>query len=398
MISSKTSESKRFLQFISSFILLWVLLFSQSSCTHTDSVDMEVDITKAMETNAKLMLSDYCDSIYYIQPEYVPEAIPGSYRKVELVNDRVIIVDTHQRIFIYTTEGKLLTYINKKGRGPGEYINILSITAIDDYIYFIDNDEYILKYSMAGEFIKRIRPDARFLEIKAFNGQLVLYTMPPFTIQNKGKRISIYDTDLNELKKVHPAGIEEQDIDPGQGVHAFINLYEMDGALAIFEKGINKIYKMSPDFRIQEYLDLILAGSEDATADEQFTNIKLPQIDAVYETNSYLYIEGSKDAYRKTVLYSKADQSGVNLVFNYDIIDSGFTNDIDGGYPFWPREQSPSGLLYTWFNPIRFSLKFQDSYFDEIRVKHPDLKKAFRTLMENADDTTNPVIMVVCPK
>ena len=96
-----------------------------------------------------------------------------------------------------------------------------------------------------------------------------------------------------------------------------------------------------------------------------------------------------------SVFYNKLNQTGGNVVFNYDVIDNGFHNDYDGGYPFWPTRQIDEKIFISWVDPFRFRKKHENEYFRTLEPIHEDLHKKLEENLNELDSLSNQWIMVV---
>jgi len=55
------------------------------------------------------------------------------------------------------------------------------------------------------------------------------------------------------------------------------------------------------------------------------------------KNSNFIFIDTRFEVYRKCIIYSKKYTSCYNVVFNYEIYDNGFHNDLDGGIPSCPK-------------------------------------------------------------
>ena len=72
-------------------IALVSFCFVFASCSDIDKTDnlVSINLLPFLKQDIRVNLSDCIDSIFYIQPEFTIEAIPGSYKKVKLIEDKV---------------------------------------------------------------------------------------------------------------------------------------------------------------------------------------------------------------------------------------------------------------------------------------------------------------------
>lgn len=86
-----------------------------------------------------------------------PEKYLGTVKRLYVKNDKIVIVSTG-KIFIYSLKnGQLLSLIDKKGKGPGEYQTIDDIYLEADLIYVLDRlNRTIWKYDFNGNYTGKI--------------------------------------------------------------------------------------------------------------------------------------------------------------------------------------------------------------------------------------------------
>jgi hypothetical protein len=80
----------------------------------------------------------------------------GRVTKVLFHNDKMIILDERMNLYVFDIKGNFLNPIGKEGRGPGEYLELRDFD-MDEFgnIYILSYKE-ILKFSIEGDYIKRI--------------------------------------------------------------------------------------------------------------------------------------------------------------------------------------------------------------------------------------------------
>lgn len=91
-------------------------------------------------------------------PEY---GFSGAISKITYSNDRYYVLDgprALKRLFIFDNQGKIITKIDKRGRGPEEYLSIADFSVKNDTIYILDNLKVqIVEYDLQGQHL-RSRP------------------------------------------------------------------------------------------------------------------------------------------------------------------------------------------------------------------------------------------------
>jgi len=143
--------------------------------------------------------------------ETTKDYILGNVQRVILYKDKLIILDMRwPSIFVLNVNtGKIETYINRKGKGPGESNNICDIAFDDKLEQILAFNDYkkLLYFDLNGNFLKEENIDGLFDNISYNNGNIIFYHLSggyscfPHTVRiyNPAKKSWIK---LGEEKKV----------------------------------------------------------------------------------------------------------------------------------------------------------------------------------------------------
>lgn len=118
-------------------------------------IDLAGNINK---TTTPSTLNDYFDITQIIQLETSENFLLSDITFVGTNDNELILNDKNAVYFIDKKSGKLLSKIDRKGNGPGEYIQIYSTnTDKDGNIIVLDpSKKILLKYTRNGDFITSI--------------------------------------------------------------------------------------------------------------------------------------------------------------------------------------------------------------------------------------------------
>lgn len=127
-------------------IILSTLIFILLSCGSREKTDIRiearfkgaVDLSDIMNRPERLVLSN---------PDTV---VVGAIKKIIADAGRFYLSDG-MSIHVYTDEGVFLFKIDRRGRGPGEYFDIMDFCLCDNSIYIIDRSPKLLKYGLDGQ-------------------------------------------------------------------------------------------------------------------------------------------------------------------------------------------------------------------------------------------------------
>lgn len=133
-----------------------VIFFSCSKQEKGDGVNLGSTVFKWEYSNKEL--ASLFDSIEYITIEPHPDGLFKNADKLMIYDNKYIIFDCfgQNQLNVFDKEGHFLYNLRKKGRGPGEYVEIRNFTVANNRIYLIDNrlNKLLIYDAIDGHFIE----------------------------------------------------------------------------------------------------------------------------------------------------------------------------------------------------------------------------------------------------
>ncbi len=168
---------------------------------------------EAIESNIEIISVSPDDVVPFLYDKYVvesailplqkkPENYLGVVNRLYVKNNLIAIVSTG-KVFIYSlNNGELLSMINKKGKGPGEYQTIDDIFLETDLIYVLDRlNRAIWIYDFKGNFVEEI--DTRltgYTFTKTATQHFSIYTNSDRS-EKSDYRLNFYSSRQSEITK-----------------------------------------------------------------------------------------------------------------------------------------------------------------------------------------------------
>jgi hypothetical protein len=120
----------------------------------------------------------------------------------------------------------------------------------------------------------------------------------------------------------------------------------------------------------------------------------------VIETDIFLFfnIILMEKRYSKRILYNKTTRKSKDIIFNLDLHDWGFHNDIDGSIPFWPKGKISQNILYDYITPEELKELMSHPYYENIEVKNNEKHQIIKNYLDSAVEDANPIIFFVTTK
>ena len=143
----------------SSVLILLSSLILTLSCNKTKE-DNLVYIFPEQEMTA----SDFIDQSRYVQLETTDACILSTIDAIRQYKDMIAIL-SDRKIFLFTSQGKFLTKIDRLGNGSEEYNTINDFQIYDDNVYVLSGiQNKLLEYTLEG----RVRGSASSMSVLRF--------------------------------------------------------------------------------------------------------------------------------------------------------------------------------------------------------------------------------------
>ncbi|TKG94746.1 6-bladed beta-propeller [Puteibacter caeruleilacunae] len=154
-------------------VLITSLFFS---CTNNPNTQHQKKDLPTIHLSEVYQSEDYYNifkSFKYIPLETTPECLIGNIEKIEMLDDHLIIFDRFvtKKIFVFNINGKFITTLGERGKGPGEYsmLSDFDISPDGKSIFLLDRGpRRIMQFNNKFEHIKTFAYDfytSRFLNL-----------------------------------------------------------------------------------------------------------------------------------------------------------------------------------------------------------------------------------------
>ena len=136
-----------FMSILQSFYYFYITLISSLffvSCSASNEVEDKLSEAKEIKlVSAKadktMPLSELFEIEAYIPLETRDDVFIGEISQLIVANNTIWILDNMvEQVLGFSEEGKLITVINQKGEGPGQYLRISDVSVTDNAIYVYD--------------------------------------------------------------------------------------------------------------------------------------------------------------------------------------------------------------------------------------------------------------------
>ena len=410
-------------------LLLCAILLGGSCSRQVDESAMHcINIEEAIENISEEKLSKYVSSLKYTPIETNDSALLGNIGRNFFTNDSLIFIVSPQVmrcIHIFTHDGKYIRDIGSKGNGPGEYTGVRSMSVIPEKnALFVEGGVKALSYSLEdGKCISECWINEFFDKskdvIQSFKGrESVAYNISMWNIVHHDGHIYTVAGDNITLEQYFMELMPDFSLDtlvPMRQTTLGVGMPRVVcGQIYLYSDNINVIHGLQDTIYTWENNSLtprILIDFGNIPSITTMPQIKkthsflhprtwhlrgqfgqiVPSLTRIFaETDRFIIssvflpediVKQNNLKTYSEFLYDKKIRKTKLIKHSEDLGGGAFTNDIDGGMPFWPIKHI-GNKLYQFVDAGTF-IEMSEKY------NSPRMKEIAATLTEES----NPVMI-----
>ena len=369
------------------------------SITSLGQVIQTVSIGDALKKSSTVHLSDLASDIEYIQLETNDQCLLGQgVHLIAINNDDLIVPSTV--FYRFGTDGKFKNRISRKGKGPGEFVEIggYSFDSDNKAFYVIDRLGKVMKFSLDGQLISEHRASLGLYSLMLDEDRVFNFYPARFTGMPDGYRVIINDLQGEPLRKLLTLDRQSRD-DVKMLSLQNSRLYQYEDSTTIWEGLCDTVYRITSSYEVipRYIMDLgkrkipgVLSVST-LSPDYRKERDKYCMLMGLVESEHQLFLEVADRGEYKRLIWNKHTETCGSIPK-----DARLFNDIDGGPDFWPMGVTRDGRMF-----IILQIPFLKEYLklkSEDLVKYPDRQREFKRMLDNCNLNDNPIIMLISPK
>ncbi len=398
-----------------------------------------IDIVGNLGTYRQIPMSELIEEVEYIPLETAPNFLVGRTDYVIVTDDRIFIEGisgTTSFCFAFTRQGEFISDIGRTGRGPGEwpYVSGMSVDQKNKIIY-LDTLDKVFEYTWDGKFVRDLEKpnfeegevyqgrtsEVYFLKDNLFVGHLDNYSGKNpnnwIVFDDTGEIVKAFDNHIR-IEKDEFGASYLRSTDPARVSNRMYVKEPINDTLYC----LNERHELAPAcvFDLGKYafpLDVYLRWG-DMTQIYSSSSII---IDSFVPTQNNIFFVTwlgndmgipTPPGISKTIVVfnqvAEGNDSG-DVMGLYDIgsgktelLDRdpvtrrlGLVNDLDGGLSFWPKyyNDSEKVLVDVW-NAYEMKDLLTEEYFVAHPARDPAAHARLREMLKNLKETDNPVIVI----
>lgn len=363
-----------------------------------------IDLEKNLNKTKSVLISNIGKKLEYIPLETTPKSLIKRIYEIRFSGPYIFINDM-EKILQFSKDGKFVRQVGANGRGPGEYIHVISfcIDEIQKRIMIIAwGMSYILEFDFDGHYIRTFK--TAFLSPSQSIGQILVRDTNSIVCRignvpnrTKDPSFSLIITDMqgipnikikikNNLKRESKSGL----------VIGITPLYFFNNKVHFLEFGIDTL-SILKDSILEPYAIFNL-GKMKMDPDPSIIGTEILErlkqklwIRDILENEHNLFVRldfGLSDSLKLCVYKKQTDET----IF---LEDNGFLNDVDGGLTFWPKYVYNDSILIDYKEGYVFKKQINSGNQEEKMKKYGDKYIRLKKLANAVDELSNPVLIIL---
>lgn len=338
----------------------------------TDRIDGEIDVSDPQQCR-----------ITFLELSSKGRNYIADITQMRMHNDRFYILDwTAGKLFIYDRQGNCLKKIDDRGKGPREYMGLLTLAIDSDRLWVQDRlAPQMLIYDLDGQFLKKIPRPINIYDWTRFNGRMLSYYHPQ---QNKHTDLGSATLCIGTEHDVLRAGFHQTPLQQTTfGMKAFLQSWDSTETLFlppwsdsvyrfINDSTARVAYVIDQPRSIWHQKDRKMSLSEIRNG---FSDGKYTWLQTLFVGKDQILIETIDNDKGKRYLYDKQHNRLFQIKDNYPI--TGWTLAVDGN------------RFIGTLGPDNWDYLKGRHQSGEQKISNPDLLR----LVTETDDDANPVLV-----
>ncbi|MFA5848748.1 MAG: 6-bladed beta-propeller [Bacteroidales bacterium] len=398
-------------------VILFLFIFLISSCNpkgdNSDKDFRVIDIAGNIGSGRIVKLSEIADEIIYIPLETTENSLVGTPRNIYYSNGLIYIYSSKNHpVKIFNRDGVFIREFNRRGRGPEEYEDFVSMQ-VDDSTgnIYVESSNKINEYNPCGVFLKSVDKQKAFsaehqlrLFAKMDNN---LYIFSSKLGQNFANSYVAIDS-LSTIKLTLPYTEDEKIfIKINARIDLFKTPYKFKDVVRIVASAGDYILSIDKNLNIDtSYIfnygkykitkdnisalsnsDELIFRSSDILESENFLFFQLHLGKQAHKPQELIANRGKGNIVKIPRTYALFNKKEGKLTFadQPHINQKGFADDLDGGPAFWPINISSTGYMLSFISAedfICFSGK-------------EGCTEKFKQIVSKLKVTDNPIVLMV---
>lgn len=390
------------------------------------SINIEANLKRQEIIN----LSGFAKDIRYVSLETFEDMNFTGIWDCEFSNELILAKDLTKCI-LYSFNGRVMSKIGNRGRGPGEYSFVNNVNFGPEGVIFMQSGFDLFEYDYNGNFIRKHGNTFYKNEMYSIrswivvNDSLFLGHIPNMTghIDNKALLINKNGDILSNFKNYI---LFQRDKSVSSYLENQASFYLFENEVFYNDLYNDTLFSLNSRYELVPRYSFTLGRFKESITERAKLNgsdkSKYINIWNIFQTADYLFLKCQLNenflARRLTpkpspiegfppILYNTPFALGIynkntgDLVFSKPtstdnpLFTTGLYNDIDNGPRFLPQKQINDTTMVMWIESKQLKEHVASDDFKNDSPKYPEKKKNLEVFANSLSEFDNPVLMFV---
>ena len=394
-------------------LILIIIVFAacgrNSKNEQTETVKV-IDLLSEPESKVT-KLSEIAANIEYIPLQTTKSSLIGPIiLKIININNRIFILNSgfQGEILCFDLNGKFLFKLQKKGRGPEEYIYITDFDVSSDNKFLtilssLNRKLLIYEISETGFTFQRsitLKEPAPWMVSLVPETDNVFLAIPPW--RGTEPTLSLLINTVGDIIHFKPNCYKYENVRKSN--YMAINemlVYTTGNTVCFKEEFSDTVFYI--DVKDNSFKPRIIlnshgtVGTPEIRGGSESAGNLLTSVANIFETSRYIfYYYISSGPTRNRILYDKKTDTKYKLD-----VESELKDDLSGGPDFnieFLHNFCSGDRLFSFVEAIALKKYVAGEDFKNAQVSDPKKKNELKKLADSLDETDNPVLIIVTPK
>jgi hypothetical protein len=387
--------------------LLFICLVIIASCkpdrskkTGFPGLPYLVEIEKNLDNTESIPLSIIGKKLEYIPLETTPASLVEAIHHI-VINDSSVYISDYRKLLQFDRNGRFLKQIGAEGRGPEEYLEVVDFYVNDGSIFLLAVTK-ILEFDLQGHFKSSFNiPFISFRFIPKETNNLMFYSAN----QPGRTNDSVYSWYLMSNKGILKARFPNFHKRMNNRFNiAEMPLYNFRGIPHFMEFGSDTMFFFKNETPVpyaffnlgnmkMETDPVYPTGKGTDNARRELFNrlARTLWINSINESEKHLFIR-LQYGFSDSLKYCIFDKTTLQTTI---LKGKGFSNDLAGGIPFWPKFVYNENVLVDYIDAFKLLKTIRESRQGTSQEKSSGRSDELDLLAKQLNENSNPVLMIL---
>jgi len=358
-----------------------------------------IDLPGLLKPERDPNLSEIASSLEFIKLHTHSDHLLGTIRGVASWGNQLLIqANGGKSLFVFDRKGNFIKEVGKRGKGPGEFLEIYGLTVDPktNHIYLLDNGQVkVVEFCEKGDFVAEKKLGFYATGILKLDQGFLFYTGSVYSYRTEGCLLTKTDDSYNVINRFHKRP-------SNRGIPDRVRtLYFHDKNVCYWEPYWDTVYTFTGSaFEPKYFFDLGRNRIPQKYLESHNT--------MDYDLNPYVWLGGfkefesfiyfdfiDKNKRGKKLFYNKLNKTGYSIPGSLQFMNWGFVNDFLGGSLFSLDYKLSANEVCCSYEVADLKEYLAKGVFARSKANNQLMHDNFIKLIKDSKIEDNPILIIV---